>query len=236
MPVTPEQIVEYLRSEAGRPMRGDELAQSLEVPEAETEEFKNLLAELEQQGVLYQTKQRYAAPSNLNLVVGTLHIIKSGAGFVVPDNREGDLYIPADSLRTAVDGDRVIARLEKEKKGGKREGTVIRILNRARETVVGVYHPSKNFGFVVPEASLKLTSDIFIAPGDDGGATEGDVVVVRITSWGEKHRGPVGEVSKVIGKHGAPGVDILAVLYGHELPVEFPADVEEEAEALRARG
>lgn len=217
-------------------MRAEELARSLEVSEAESEDFTKLLAELEQQGVLYQTKKRYAAPSNLNLVVGTVHIIKSGAGFVVPDDREGDLYIPAESLSTAVDGDRVIARLEKEKKGGKREGTIIRILNRARETVVGVYHPSKNFGFVVPEASLKLTSDVFIAPGDDGAASEGDVVVVRITNWGEKHRGPVGEVEKVIGKHGAPGVDILAVLYGHELPVEFPPDVEEEAEALRARG
>lgn len=237
MAVSPEKIVEFLRAESGRPLTAAELAAELEVQADETEQFNALLAELESQGVLYKGKaNRYAAPSRINLVVGTLNIIKSGAGFVVPDDREGDLYIPQDELKTAVDGDRVIARLERKEKGGKTQGSIVRILNRARETVVGVYHPAKNFGFVVPEPSLRLSSDVFVPPGEDGGATEGDVVVVRITNWGEKHRGPVGEVDKVLGKHGAPGVDILAVLYGHELPVEFPRHVVDAAEALRTRG
>jgi ribonuclease R len=235
--VTPEQIVEYLRSEAGRPLTTEELATELGVETPEMESFGALLDELTSQGVLYKGKaNRYAVPSSINLVVGTLNLIKSGAGFVVPDARDGDLYIPSEGMNTAVDGDRVIARVESRQKGGKTQGSIIRVLNRARESVVGVYHPAKNFGFVVPEASLKLSSDVFIPPSEDGGATEGDVVVVRITSWGEKHRGPMGSVQKVLGKHGAPGVDILAVLYGHELPVEFPQAVEEEAEAKRARG
>ncbi len=237
MAVTPEQIVEFLRSEAGHPLTADELAAELGVDAAARTEFTTLLDELEGQGVLYRVKaKRYAAPSRINLVVGTLNIIKSGAGFVVPDLRDGDLYIPPEALKSAVDGDRVIARLEKTKRGDKREGSIVRVLRRARETVVGVYHPSRNFGFVVPEASLRMATDIFVAPGEDGGATEGAVVVVRITSWGEKHRGPVGEVDKVLGKHGDPGVDILAVLYGHELPVEFPEAVVAEAESLRTRG
>jgi ribonuclease R len=98
-----------------------------------------------------------------------------------------------------------------------------------------VYHPTKNFGFVVPE-DLTLPSDVFVPPGEEGGATEGDVVVVRIESWGDQHRGPVGQVEKVLGKMGEPGVDVLAVLYGHELPVEFPDEVVAAAEALRERG
>lgn len=237
MAVTPERIVEFLRDEAGHPLKAEELIEELGVDQAEIETFKKLLDELEAQGILYRVRtQGYAAPSRINLVVGTLHVIRSGAGFVVPDDGDEDLYIPADALKSAVDGDRVIARLEKHAKGGKTQGSIVRILDRARETVVGVYHPAKNFGFVVPEPSLKLSSDVFVPPGDDAGATEGDVVVVKITSWGERHHGPVGEVTRVLGKQGAPGVDILAVLYGHELPVEFPADVVEEAEAMRERG
>ncbi|MGQ0563077.1 MAG: ribonuclease R [Gemmatimonadota bacterium] len=237
MTVTAEKIVEYLRAESGRPLTAEELARELAIDAESFLPFGELLAELASQGVLYRGKaNRYAAPSRINLVVGTLTVIKSGAGFVVPDARDGDLYIPQEELRTAVDGDRVIARLERKNRGGKSQGSIVRILRRARESVVGVYHPAKNFGFVVPEPSLRLSSDVFVPPGEDGGATEGDVVVVRITSWGEKHRGPVGEVDKVLGKHGAPGVDILAVLYGHELPVEFPEHVLEEAEALRKRG
>ena len=205
MPATPETILDYLRTEASHPLTDDELAEALAVEESEKADFQKLLEELVNQGVLYRGKRgRVAAPSNINLVVGTLSIIQSGAGFVRNDEGGEDLYIPQDALRSAVDGDRVVARVEKTKKGGKTEGSVVRVLRRARETVVGVYHPSKNFGFVVPERSLRMSTDVFVPPGEDGGATEGDVVVVRISSWGEKHRGPVGEVIRVIGKLGEP--------------------------------
>ena len=236
MPVSPERIIDFLREEAGRPLKPVELATELEIPEAQIDDFNKLLAELEQQGLLYRNRQqRYAVPTKINLVVGTLQTIRSGAGFVVPDEGDGDLYIAREGLRSAINGDRVIARVEKHKRGGKMEGRVVRVLERARATIVGVYHPTKNFGFVVPE-DQKLPSDVFVPPGSEGEATEGDVVVVRIESWGDEHRGPVGHVEKVLGKIGEPGVDVLAVLYGHELPVDFPQEVVEAAEAMRQRG
>ena len=237
MPVTPERIVDYLRSESGRPLTAQELASELDIPDPEFDAFGKLLDELEHEGILYRGKgKRYSTPSRINLVVGRLHIIRSGAGFVEPEEGDTDLFIPKDGLNTAADGDRVIARLERKRRGQKKEGTIVRVLTRSRQTVVGVYHPAKNFGFVVPEQSLRMASDVFVPPGEDGGASEGDVVVVRITSWGERHHGPVGTVENVLGKIGEPGVDILAVLYGHELPVEFPEAVVTEAEAIRARG
>ena len=191
--------------------------------------------QMEEQGLLYQVqKERYGAPRELNLVVGRLSTIRSGAGFVSADDEKGDVYIPAEGLGSALNGDRVVARIEKTR-GQKREGRVIKVLQRARETIVGVYHPDKNFGFVLP-GDPKLVKSVFISPRQDGGAQAGDIVVVRITNWGDRHRGPVGDVEKVLGPQGAPGVDILAVIYGHELPVEFPAEVEQAGEVLRTRG
>jgi ribonuclease R len=236
VPVSAERIIDFLRHDAGKPLKPVELATELEVPEGQVDEFNKLLEELEQQGLLYRNKQqRYAVPEKINLVVGTLQTIRSGAGFVVPDEGEGDLYIARDGLKSAVNGDRVIARVEQRKKSGKTEGRIVRVLKRARETVVGVYHPTKNYGFVVAE-DLTLPSDVFVPPDQENGATEGDVVVVRIEDWGDQHRGPVGNVEKVLGKMGEPGVDVLAVLYGHELPVEFPTEVVEAAEAMQKRG
>lgn len=236
MPVSAERVIEFLRDEAGRPLKPVELATELEIPEGQIDDFTKLLEELEQQGLLYRNKQqRYAVPTKINLVVGTLQTIRSGAGFVVPDDGEGDLYISREGLRSAINGDRVIARVEKHKRGGKKEGRVVRVLERARETIVGVYHPTKNFGFVVPE-DQKLPNDVFVPPGGEGEATEGDVVVVRVEHWGDGHRGPVGTIEKVLGKFGEPGVDVLAVLYGHELPVDFPQEVIDAAESLRQRG
>lgn len=235
MDMTTEAIISHLQREARRPLKAKELAQALDVGEADYPEFKELLARLVDEGVLYRAKsQRYALPEKINLVVGDLQTIRSGAGFVSVEDGP-DVYISAPGLGSAVDGDRVVARVERRRQGDRPEGTVIKVLERSRETVVGVYHPAKTFGFVVPE-DQKLNRDVFIPPGQNGGATDGDVVQVRVVSWGDAHRGPAGEVERVLGRLGDPGVDVLTVAYGHELPMEFPAEVVAAAEAIRRDG
>jgi ribonuclease R len=236
MPIPAETIVEYLRTTAGRPLKAKELAKGLGIATRDYDDFKARLAELEREGLLYRARsQRYAAPERINLLVGRLQTIRGGAGFVIPEDGEGDLFIPTQAMDSAVDGDRVVARVEYQRRGQRREGSIIKVLERGRETLVGVYHPARNFGFVVPE-DRKLTRDIFIPPGQEGGAAEGDVVVVRIGDWGNHHLGPSGEIEKVLGQTTEAGVDVLAVIYGHGLPIEFPADTLAEAETIRQRG
>ncbi len=235
MDITAEAVIRHLQSDARRPLKTKELGRALDVGEADYGELKELLGRLVEDGVLYRTKgQRYALPRKINLAVGPLQVIRSGAGFV--ETEEGpDVFVPADRLGSALAGDRVVARVERRRRGDRPEGRVIKVLERARTTVVGVYHPARNFGFVVPE-DRKLKKDVFIPPDQEAGATDGDVVVVGITSWGDGHRGPAGEVERVLGKLGEAGVDVLAVVFGHELPLEFPGEVDAEAEALRERG
>jgi len=234
--IPPERIVEYLRAGAGRPLTAQELAHDLGIPAGEHAEFEQLLLRMEAAGALYRVqRQRFAAPEKINLVVGRLHTIRSGAGFVVPEEGEGDLFIPAHGLASAVDGDRVVARIERRRRGERPEGRIIRVLERSRTRVVGVYHASRGFGFVVPE-DAKLHRDFFVPPGMDAGAADGDVVTLRVTSWGDEHLGPAGEVEKVLGPQGAPGVDVLAIIHDRDLPTAFPDAVEAEAERLRARG
>ncbi len=237
MLIAPDKIVEYLREEARRPLKAKELAHGLDVSDADYAGFQALLQEMEDQGLLYRVKrQRYAAPERINLFPGRLQTIRSGAGFVVPEDGKGeDLFIPSEALGSAVHGDRVVARVERQRRRERPQGRIIRVLERGRQSVVGVYHPAKNFGFITPE-DRKLTRDVFVPPGQEGGAADGDVVVARISDWGDGHKGPVGEIEKVLGALNEPGVDILAVAYAHELPLAFPPEVEAEAEALRERG
>ena len=235
MDFTAEAVLRYLQNEAQRPLKAKELAKALGVAQDDYAEFKDLLSRLVDDGLLYRVKsQRYALPKKINLAVGPLQVIRSGAGFV--ETEEGpDVFVPASALSSALDGDRVVARVERRRKGDRPEGRIIKVLERARETVVGVYHPTRNFGFVTPE-DQKLKTDVFVPPGQDAGAEDGDVVVVRIISWGDSKRGPAGEVEDVLGKLTDPGVDILAVAHGHELPLEFPPEVEAAAESLQKRG
>jgi ribonuclease R len=239
----PRRIVEFLREEAGKPLKPKDLARALGVADGAYADFRAQLERLEQDGVLYRVqRQRYAAPDRINLAAGRLQTTRGGAGFLITDDDTPDVFIPRDSLRTALDGDRVVARLERHQRSDRPEGRVIRILERARSTVVGVFHAMSagggkrsRHGFVVPRDS-KLPWDVFVAPGGAGTAAEGDLVVIRITDWGSENRGPTGEVEEVLGRLGEPGVDVLAIMRGRELPTGFPAEVEAAAEALRTRG
>ena len=86
MPIEPNAVVEHLRQRAGRPLKAKELARDLNVANDDYPEFKELLRRLEDEGAIYRVKhQRYAAPQKINLVVGRLQTIRSGAGFVAPD-------------------------------------------------------------------------------------------------------------------------------------------------------
>ncbi len=235
LPVTAESIIDHLQRDSRRPLKAKELGHALGVPADDQAEFREFLSRLVDEGVLYRARnQRYALPQRINLVVGDLQTIRSGAGFVAVEDAP-DVFVPANALGSAVDGDRVVARIERRRRGDRPEGTVIKVLERSRQSIVGVYHPARSFGFVVPE-DQKLTRDVFIPPGQNGGAEEGDVVRVRLVSWGDAHRGPTGEVDRVLGRLGEPGVDVLAVAYGHELPLDFPPDVVAEAVRLQERG
>jgi ribonuclease R len=240
----PRRIVDFLRNEAGRPLKAKELAGALNVPAGAFAEFRELLQRLEEDGVLYRVqRQRYAAPERINLTVGRVQTTRGGAGFLIPDDRSPDVFIPVQALNTAIDGDRVVVRVESRHRGDRPQGRVIRVLERSRTTVVGVFHamsPGRGgrrsqHGYVVPE-DRKLPWDVFVAPGGGGEAEEGDLVVVTVVDWGSGHRGPVGEVTEVLGRYGEAGVDVLAIMRGHELPTDFPQDVEEAAEALRSAG
>ncbi|CAN5779060.1 ribonuclease R [soil metagenome] len=239
----PHRIIEFLRDEAGRPLKAGELAKALNVPEGASAAFREQLQRLEDEGVLYRVqRQRYAAPARINLITGRLQTTRGGAGFLIPEDGSRDVFVPMQALNTALDGDRVVVRLERNQRGDRPEGKVIKVLERSRSTVVGVFHGVRpgsgkraSHGFVVPRDS-RLPWDVFVAPGGGGAAAEGDIVVVRITDWGSEHRGPTGDIEEVLGRIGEPGVDVLAIMRGRELPTDFPKAVDEAADALRRRG
>jgi ribonuclease R len=231
-------VVLFLQEKAERPLRAKDIARALKVQPREYAAFKRLLRDLEEQGRVYRARKgRYAAPGRINLAVGTLQVTRSGKGFVVPDNEEGDVFIPASQLGNAYDGDRVVARIERRKRGWNPEGSIVKILERARSQVVGAYRRAGKYGTLAPSEQT-LHRDVFIPSGAEAGARDGDVVVARIVEWGSDHQDPVGEVTVVLGRPGEPGVDVLAIVHAHELPTEFPPDVLAEAEeiAFASRG
>ena len=236
-PVSRKRILDFLAEHGERPFAARELASRLGVGAEHYRAFRRLLRELESSGEVFrQRKGRYGLPTSFAALPGRLQITRSGDGFLVPDEPgEEDVYVPARQLGTAQDGDRVVVRIDRRPRGRNPEGRVVRVLDRAAAQAVGTFHRRKGQGFVVAQEP-PLTSEVLVPPERDGGAEEGQVVLVEIEDWGDRGPRPLGRVKRVLGRPGDPGVEVLSILFGHQLPLEFPADVEREAEKVSRRG
>lgn len=218
-------VVEVLAASTRGPLKPKEIARAAGVATSEYRRFKRLLTGLERAGKIYRVKgHRYALSGRLELSPGIVSLTRAGDAFVRPDAGGGDLFVPAKNLATAMDGDHVVTRIESRPRGRSPVARVIKVLDRARETIVGTFHGSRRFDYVVP-VDRRLSKDVLV-PSDAGGdATDGDVVVVRLDSYGEGRVGPVGTVVKVLGSLSDPGVDVLAVAHGFGLSSDFPPSV-----------
>jgi ribonuclease R len=226
-------ILEFLKDEASRPMSFKELTRSLDVPKEERDAFKGVLKELVADGSLIKIRGgRYAFPSRLNLIPGTLTCHPDGFGFVVPEEagerEEGDVFINSRRLSGAMHGDKVVARVERVKDRGRREGRIIRVVQRAHKTVVGRFESTRGFGVVVP-SDERVLDRVIIPSSARAGATDGAIVVAEITRWPAKDLGPAGRVTEVIGDPDDPDVEADVILRKYGLPLKFPPEVMAEA-------
>src|SRR5947207_3289530 len=106
---------------------------------------------------------RYAIPqaaSGKNLIAGKLSLHRDGFGFVIPDltsaapnlktRLSGDIFIPPHAVGPAMHGDRVLVEVTNIRNDGRAEGRIVRPLNRAHPTVVGIFHYGSRNNYVVP--------------------------------------------------------------------------------------
>lgn len=160
---------------------------------------------------------------------------RSGDAFLRPDANKGDdVFVPRRNQESALHGDRVEVAIEGRPKGRSAIGRVVRVLERARVTFVGTYHRTKGMGFVRP-LDRRIPKDILLPRGEEGGAGDGEVVVVRIINFGDRRVPASGTVERVLGPVDAPGVDVLSIMFGYGLAPEFPPEVEKDAHRSEER-
>lgn len=227
-------IIDFMEEKLYKPMLKEELAVQFGITGKEIKEFYKVLDEMEKEGIIFQTKSgRYGLVSKMNLVVGKLEGNEKGYVFLIPDDKtREDIFIPAEGTNGAMDGDRVVVKIINSGMVDKRdEGEVVKILERANNTIVGTYEDSKNFGFVIPDNS-KISYDVFIPKEHKNGAKTNQKVVVEITRWPEKRRNPEGKIIDILGYVGEKGVDILSIIKDYKLPEEFPDKVKKQAKQI----
>src|SRR5213596_4340514 len=242
-----EQILGLLRRKDYRPLNKIDIARKLGLTGTERVALRKMLRELERSGEIARIrKNRYVLPTEADLATGKLSIHQAGYGFLTSEELgEPDIFIAAENIGTGMHGDRVVVRISRDaaygRIKGRREGRVIRILERAHDTIVGTLQRSRNFYYVVPD-DPRFVHDIYVRPvaveedrQSRTGATVDDKVVVRLDDWHSRHVNPEGEIIEVLGPASAPGVDVLSIIRKYHLPAEFPKDVLDQAERISER-
>ena len=163
--------------------------------------------------------------------IGTLDITSNGNGYFMTDDYEDDIFIPNVNLGKGLHGDVVRVYVYQRKRSKKIEADVVEVLERAKTEFVGVLQKNKNFGFVIPDNN-KMYADIFISQNKMNGAEHGDKVQATISDWPENSKNPFGKITTVLGKPGDHNTEMHSILLEYDLPYEFPAEVEKDAENL----
>ncbi len=152
-----------------------------------------------------------------------------GFGFVELEEEEDDIFIPADATGTAMHQDKVQVLLKKgEQKGKRKEGSVIRILERANQEIVGTFQRERDYGFIICD-NQKFSKDVYVSPKNSKGVRDGDKVVAEILDYGDDRHKPEGRIKENLGSMNAPGTDILAIVKSYNIPSEFPVKVMNQA-------
>ena len=229
-----DKLLQYMKEETYKPLTVQELEVAFGIQDSgDFKDFVKALVKMEEKGLVVRTRaNRYGLPEKMNLVRGKLTGHAKGFAFVVPDEPGmDDIFIPPTETHNAMHGDTVLVRVSSASSGQRREGSIIRIIERGVEQIVGTYVESKNFGFVIPD-DKKFANDIFIPKEASKGAVEGHKVVVKLTTYPEGRKSAEGEVVTILGHKNDPGVDILSIIHKHGLPIAFPDEVLQQANAV----
>ena len=224
-------ICELLEDEMYVPLKEKELAAFMQVAKEDREEFRKVLDALLREGKVQVTaKGKYIKPDE-RLLTGIFIGNAKGFGFVEIEGREEDLYVPETMVNQAFHLDRVQVELLPGKRGKRQEAVVRKVLEHGARQIVGTYEQSASFGFVIPDNG-KIGTDIFVPKERSKGAVDGHKVVVELTSYGDERHKPEGKIVEILGHINDPGVDILSIIRGYDLPSAFGEKVMNQAERI----
>ena len=222
-------IYDFMCEDMYVPMKIKELCIVLGVTKQDRPVLERILLELQEEGKIELSKRGKYSKAESKNVTGVFTAHQRGFGFVTIEGETEDIFIPGDKVNGAMHMDTVEIAVLPTTSGKRKEGAVLKVIERGMKHVVCTYEASENFGFAVPD-NTRFGSDIFIPKGKSMGAVAGHKVVVEVTSYGKKDKKPEGRVVEIIGHINDPGTDILSIVKAYDMPVEFSEKIMHQVE------
>jgi ribonuclease R len=222
-------VLECLRR-AARPLRLEEITEALG-PVAGADAEAQLLALVQRGEAVQNRRGQYCLREQLpGLAVGTVQAQRNGDGWLMPDDATAAIFLPSQQMREVMHGDRIAVRVEGPRFRGKPQGAIVEVLERRTKEVVGRLHVEAGVAYLTPD-NPRITHRVLVPPSQLGEAQSGQVVIVELTQQPGRNAQPVGRVARLLGEHGAPGMETEIAIHSHGLPWEFPDAVLAEARA-----
>jgi len=232
-PIPSRELILDVLDRAAEPLNHAQLCDSLDLrDEEQIEALRRRLRAMERDGQLMRNRRdAYCLVSRLDLIRGRVQGHREGFGFVIPEGGGDDLYLSSRQMGLVFDGDEVLVRESGVDRRGRREGTIVEVLQRNTQQLVGRYFWRGDIGAVTPENS-RISHDVLVARGDSMEARDGQYVMVAITQQPDWRNPPRGRVVEVLGDHMAPGMEVDVAIRSYNIPYVWPDAVEAEAQAL----
>lgn len=223
-PIPSRELIVQLLAQAGEPLSGKHIAEQFALTEEDAlEALRRRLRAMERDGqLLFNRRQRYCLVNNKDLIAGRILGHADGFGFIRPDDGSDDLFLSPREMKGLMHNDRAIVQIAGLDRKGRREGSVVEVLERNTRQIVGRLFVERGCTYVVPD-NKNIAHDILIPKGEEGSAQKGQIVVVEIIEQPSARCQPIGKVIEILGNHMAPGMEIQMAIRSYELPNQWPA-------------
>jgi len=225
-------VTDALRT-AGRPLQFEELQSMLNFsgPAARKRLEQDVEALLHGGEIVRNRRDELCLRERLTLIVGTVSGHRDGYGILNPDDRSAPVILPYRQMREVIHGDRVAVRVSGKDHKGRLEGTVVEVIERGTQEIVGRLYEEAQIYFVIPD-NPRISHRVLIPRDRLAGATAGQVVLLKLIEMPSRTAQPLGHITRVLGEHAAPGMETDIAIHSHGLPFEFPPEAIKEAEAF----
>ena len=239
------QILRHVHASNYKPAKPRDIGKKLGLDREASKEIRKVVKRLARQGKVQYGPNHLVLPGNGAVddkrVTGTFHRAAAGFGFIRPEGtkkavgRDEDIYVPAKSTADAANGDIVLARLEKKRRGKefRMVGVIVEIIERKTHQFVGTYFVEGDGAYVQVDGNTFPTA-VFVGDPGAKNAVNGDKVVIEMVHFPKPGRTGEAVITKILGKHGEPEVDTQLVMHEFDLPLEFPSDAIEYARQAAA--
>ncbi|MGV6857855.1 MAG: ribonuclease R [bacterium] len=234
-PVASRELILQTLENSDGPMTLNELSAIFGIEDEDSHEgLRRRLRAMERDGQVLRNRRKGYVPLDQSMLVrGRVSAHPDGFGFLVPEEGGDDLFLSPKEMRSVLHGDRVVGQVTKVDRRGRREGSIVEVVERAHEEVVGRYFHENGIGVLQPD-NKRITQDILIPEGAEGGAKDGQIVIAALVQQPSRRSQPIGRVVEVLGEHMAPGMEIDIAIRSHELPHKWSSETEAEIATLKS--